>query len=142
MPELFKDVMPSLMIHKKDVFIDDEEKDEFFNKNSYIINRVLSMYIDCVMPANEMNMRYYVDGKLKHDFFINTIKGYKRSFNYAKSIKHSDLDIIKEYYGVGNRIAKEYHSLLTPEQLETIRTKLDKGGTISNNQEKEEWSEK
>lgn len=131
MADLFKDVMPSLMQTKKDVFENDIEKNDFFDKNSYIINKTLSMYVDCVMPANEMNMYYFIDGKLKHDYFINMIRSYKRSFHYSKSKKLTDLEVIKEYYGVGNNTARQYHNLLTSEQLEQLKKRLDKGGVIT-----------
>lgn len=128
MPDLFKEVMPAIMHHKKEVFENDEEKQKFFDEKSFIINRVLSMYMDCVFQANLMNMNNSIDGKLKYDFYLNTLRGYKRPFNYAKSEKFSDLDVIKEYYGISNAKAKEYHSLLTPENIQTLKLRLYKGG--------------
>lgn len=128
MPDLFKEVMPSIMHYKNNVFHDDKEIEEYFNKNFFIINKVLSMYMDCVPAANYLNIYNQLPGKLKHDFLLNIIRGYKRPFNYAKTEKMEDLDIIKEYYCVGNVKAKEYHSLLTHEQLDLIRKKLFKGG--------------
>ena len=108
MPDLFKEVLPSLLQHKKEVFRDDAEKDLFYNRNSYIINKALSMHFDCVLPANEMNKHFSLDGKLKHDFYLNILRGYQRPFNYAKAKKLEDLSIIKEYYGIGNEPAKLY----------------------------------
>lgn len=129
--DLFKDLMPSLMIHKKEVFESDKDKDEFFRNKSFIVNRVLSMYMDCVIPANEMNKFHQLDGKLKFDFFINILRGYKRPYNYAKIRKYSDLEIIKEYYGVGDLRAKEYHDMLSSQQLQEIKKRIDKGGALS-----------
>jgi hypothetical protein len=128
MPDLFKEVLPSLLQHKKEVFRDDAEKDLFYNRNSYIINKALSMHFDCVLPANEMNKHFSLDGKLKHDFYLNILRGYRRPFNYAKAKKLEDLSIIKEYYGIGNEPAKLYQSLLTPEQIEQLKDDLNKGG--------------
>jgi hypothetical protein len=39
-----------------------------------------------------------------------------------------DLDYVKEYYGYSNEKAREALTLLTKEQLEHIKKKLDKGG--------------
>lgn len=128
MPDLFKEYMPSIMWHKNEVFQNDIEKDKFVSDKSYIINRVLSMYIDCIFYSNMMNQYYHLDGKVKHDFYLNSLRGYKRPFNYAKSEKLNDLDVIKEYYGIGNKQAKEYHSLLTPDQIETLKLRLYRGG--------------
>jgi len=128
MPDLFKEVMPSLMHYKNEVFENDAEKEQYFNDKSFMINRILSMYNDCVLYANIMNYYYGLDGKLKNDYYINTLRGYRRSYNYIKALKFEDLDIIKEYYGVNSTKAKEYHSLLTATQLDEIRKRLEKGG--------------
>lgn len=116
------------MRFKNEVFEDEETKEKYMTEKSFIINRVMSMYLDCVIPANMMNLNYHIDGKLKFDFYLNTIRGYKRPFNYASKIKYDDLDIIKEYYGISNAKAKEYHNILTPEQIEEIKHRLNKGG--------------
>lgn len=128
MPDLFKDVMPAIMHHKKNVFVDDDEKRAFLNKSMWPILTTLSMYSDCVMQANVVNMIHHVTSEMKYDFLLNTIRGYKRSYNYAKKQKHSDLSHIAEYYGVNMNIAKQYHDLLSPQDIEEIKTKLDKGG--------------
>jgi hypothetical protein len=39
-----------------------------------------------------------------------------------------DLEYVKEYYGYSNEKAREALTLLTKEQLEHIKEKLDKGG--------------
>jgi Bacteriophage clamp loader A subunit len=130
MPDLFREVLPSIMVNKKEVFVDDREKDKWFLDNSFILIKAISMYLDTAISANIMNVNNHLDGKLKYDYFINTIRGYKRPHSYVKSIKYNadDLEIIKEYYGIGNAQAREYHSLLSPEQIETLRKKLYKGG--------------
>jgi len=38
------------------------------------------------------------------------------------------MDIVKEYYGFSNAKAKEALTLLTKDQIETIRNSLNKGG--------------
>jgi len=130
MPDLFKEALPSIMHTKTQIFIDDLEKNEFYNKNSYIINKALSMHVDCVIPANLMNMFHGLDGKLKHDFFMNSLRGFKRPFAYAKAQKQNldGLNIIKEYYGVSDHKAKEMRLLLNENQLNELRKRLDKGG--------------
>lgn len=130
MPDLFKELLPALMQTKANVFESDEEADAFYLKNSYMVNKALSMHLDCVIQANMMNRFWSLDGKLKHDFFMNVLRGYKRKFNYAKGEKMEDLNIVKEFYNVNNTKAKEYLSLLSNDQLETIRKKLSKGGVV------------
>lgn len=132
MTDLFKEALPSIMHTKKEIFIDDLDKNEFYNKNSYIINKALSMHVDCVIPANLMNMFHGLDGKLKHDFYMNSLRGYKRKFSYAKSQKFDSLNIIKEYYGVNDHKAKEMRILLSDEQMTELTKRLNKGGVMRN----------
>lgn len=129
MPDLFKEVIPSILHTKKQVFETAEEADSFYLKNSYIINKTLSMYADTVFYANLINFFWQLDGKLKHDFFMSVVRGYRRKFNYAKSEKLSNsLKAVKEYYGVSDSKAKEYLSLLNDEQIHEITKRLEKGG--------------
>lgn len=128
MPDLFKEVLPALMQTKSKVFETPEDVDRFYERNSYIILKSLSMYMDCVLQANVINMNYHLDGTLKNDFLLNSIRGYKRKFAYSKKSKLEDLDIVSDYYGVGNEKAKEYLSLLTRENINEIKKRLEKGG--------------
>lgn len=131
MPDLFKEVIPAIMNTKKQVFQNDEEADEYYIKNGYMVNKTLSMYLDCIFPANMINYFWSLDGKMKHDFFLSVIRGYRRSFNYAKAKKtESDLKSVSEYYECSYAKAKEYLSVLDDEQIAIIRKKLEKGGNL------------
>ena len=128
MPDLFKEVIPSILQTKKNVFENDEEMDRYYERNSFIILKTLSMYMDCVLQSNVINYNYHIDGKLKNDFLLNSIRGYKRKFSYQKKTKLDDLEFISEYYGISNEKAKEYVSLLTRENIDEIKKRLEKGG--------------
>ena len=41
----------------------------------------------------------------------------------------SDIEVVKQYYEYSNDKAKQVLSLLSPEQLNIIRQKVNKGGT-------------
>jgi chemotaxis protein CheY-P-specific phosphatase CheC len=41
----------------------------------------------------------------------------------------ADLDIVKEYYNISTEKAKEALTILTEDQLNIIKKKLDKGGS-------------
>ena len=94
----------------------------------YIINRCLSGHIDCVMYANEMNKFSSLDKKLQYDFFINTIRKKKRFSPWLKQEKIKDLEIVKSYYGYSNEKAKQALRILSDEQLNFIKQKLETGG--------------
>ena len=130
--DLFKEALPAIMHTKAEIFVDDIDKNEFYDKNSFIINKALSMHMDCVIPANMMNIFHMLDGKLKHDFYMNTLRAYKRPFSYAKNVKYGDLQVVKEYYGVSNTKAKEMRLLLTDSQVNELKKRLEKGGVNRN----------
>lgn len=113
---------------KADVFESAEETDSYYLKNSYMINKTLSMYSDCILQANYMNYYWSLDGKLKHDFYQNLIRPYKRKFSYFKGDKYNKLDIVKEHYKVNNTKAKEYLELLTDDDLRDLEKAYYKGG--------------
>lgn len=127
-PDLFKEVIPAILDTKKDPFTTNEEKRKYMRDNGFIVLRTLSMYPDCVLQANEMNMFHFIDDNLKFDFLLNTIRGYRRKFNYAKATKYDELNLIKEYYNVSTSVAKQYSKILTPDQLAEIKRKMEKGG--------------
>jgi len=97
--------------------------------NAYIINRGLSYFIDTVLYANEMNMRHQVDGKLQFDYLINTIRPKKRFAKWIKKVSEDDLEVVKTYYGYNNEKARQALTILSDDQLITIRRKLEQGGT-------------
>ena len=94
----------------------------------YIINRCFSGFMDTVLYANEMNMASHLDSKMQYDFFINSIRKRKRFSPWLKKDPLKDLEIVKQYYGYSNEKAKTALGLLTKEQLEFIKSKLNVGG--------------
>jgi len=94
----------------------------------FMINRSLSYFPDTVLFANEMNANHHLDKKLQFHFLINTIRKRKRFSKWAKPIKESDLEVVKEYYGYSNEKAKQALSLLSDEQINLLKQKVYKGG--------------
>jgi hypothetical protein len=95
----------------------------------YIINKCMSGHIDCIMFANEMNMYPGLDKKLQYDFYINIVRKRKRFSPWLRKDKIKDLDAVKSYYGYSNEKAQQALRLLTTEQLDYIKKKLDVGGS-------------
>jgi hypothetical protein len=95
----------------------------------YIINRCLSGHIDCIMYANEINLYNHLDKKLQYDFFINIIRIKKRFSPWVKKEKIKDIDYVKSYYGYSNEKAEQALKILSKEQINFIKQKLDIGGT-------------
>jgi hypothetical protein len=84
--------------------------------------------MDTIMYANEMNQYQGLDKKLQYDFFINIVRPRKRFSPWGKKQKVKDLELVKQYYGYSTEKALQALRILSPEQLEIIRDKLNKGG--------------
>ena len=95
---------------------------------TYIINRCLSSFTDTVLFANEMNKNPHLPKRLQYDFYINSVKPRKRFSPWGKQDKVKDLDVVKQYYGYSNEKAKQALRILSPTQLDYIKSKLNKGG--------------
>jgi hypothetical protein len=106
------------------------ENDELAEKSypAYLVNKGLSYFPDTILYANEMNQYSFVDNKLQYSYLINSIRPLKRFAKWAKKEDSNDLDAVKEYYGYSNEKASQALSLLSVEQLDTIKEQLQKGG--------------
>ncbi len=94
----------------------------------YIINRCLSGHLDCVLFANEMNRYHFLDKDMQFNFYINILRKRKRFSPWVRKEKVSDLEFVKSYYGYNNEKASQALKILSKEQLDYIKQKLDTGG--------------
>lgn len=121
-----KHYLNSINYDKVNLMDADEESERQYPP--YIINRCFSGFMDTVLYANEMNMASHLDNKMQYDFYINSIRKRKRFSPWLKKDPLKDLEIVKQYYGYSNEKAKTALGLLTKEQLEFIKSKLNVGG--------------
>lgn len=120
------DFVKEILQGKKQLIVDDLSEKEY---NPFIINRSLSYHKDCVMYANEMNRRHFLDKKLQNDFLLNTVRSQKRPFTkWVKVEKGDNIDAIKLYFGFSDTKAREALGLLTEEQIYELRKKTSIGG--------------
>jgi hypothetical protein len=105
------------------------DNDELSEKSyaPFLTNKSLSYFTDTLLYANEMNRMHFLDNKLQYEFFLNSIRKKKRFAKWAKADKNDDLVMISEYYQISLSKAKEAIRILTPEQLSTIRNKMEQG---------------
>lgn len=95
----------------------------------YIVNKILSMFYDTIMNANEMNGFHFLPKKMQFHYFINSIRKRKRfGGKWITQTKLKNLEYVKEYYGYSNEKAKQALSILSDKQIEEIKTTLTKGG--------------
>ena len=107
-----------------------DTEDEIWEKKypPFIVNKALSGFPDTIMYANEMNQNHHLDKKLQFDFLLNSIRKRKRFTPWLKAKKVSNLEYVKEFYGYSNEKAKSALTILTKEQIKTIKNSLFKGG--------------
>ena len=121
-----KDYLNSINQTKE--YLMDEDPGWEKNYPSFVINKCMSQHLDTIMIANEMNQYPGLDRKMQYDFFINIVRPRKRFSPWGKKQKVKDLELVKEFYGYSTEKAMQAMRILSPDQLEIIRDKLNKGG--------------
>ena len=130
MPDLFKEIVPSILEKRKNVF---ETEADYKDYVPYVVNRSLSYHLDCILPVNDMNLYPGLDKDMQYQYLLNSIRPMKRKFQpWQKSKKEENIDCVKEYFGYSNAKAKEALRILTDEQIAEIKIKTDKGGVKNN----------
>jgi hypothetical protein len=120
------DYVNAILQNKKQLIIDEITEKDY---TPFLVNRSLSYHKDCVLYANEMNRRHFIDKKLQNDFLLNTVRSQKRPFaKWVKSEKSDDLECIKTVYGFSETKAREASRLLSKEQIQQLKEKTQTGG--------------
>ena len=126
MPDLFKDIIPSILQTKKNVLQDEIDVKDY---TPFVVNRALSYHMDCILYANEMNLYSEIGKDLQYQYLLNTIRSMKRKFQpWQKASADKDLECVKEYFGYSNQKAKEALRILNDEQIAEIKATTIKGG--------------
>ena len=122
-----KDWLNSINFNKKDLI----EEDPSISKDypPYIVNRCLSGHLDCIMFVNEMNMYPNLDKDMQYSFYLNTLRKKKRFSPWLRKDKVTDLQCVKEYYGYSNEKASQALKILSKQQIDYIKQRLETGGS-------------
>ena len=121
-----KDWLNSINFNKKNLI--EEDPSTIKDYAPYIINRCLSGNIDSILFANEMNKYSFLDKDMQYSFYLNTLRKKKRFSPWLRKDKVTDLEIVKQYYGYSNEKALQALRILTPDQINFIKQRLDTGG--------------
>jgi hypothetical protein len=121
------DYVKAISYTKEDMIVDDITEKDY---NPFIVNRALSMGIDTVLQANEMNQRHHLSKKLQFDFLLNSISKRKRFDKWQKANKSEELDYVRAYYNYSYPKAIAALSVLSNQQIETIKKKIDNKGGV------------
>ena len=85
--------------------------------------------MDAVLFVNQMNMHSHLNKDMQYKFLLNSLRKRKRYSPWLKKEKVKDLEAIKSYYGYSNEKALQSLKILTREQIDFIKQRLDVGGT-------------
>jgi len=108
----------------------DSENDALSEKayEPWLVNNALSYFPDTILYANEMNVRHELDKRPQYEYLINSIRPKKRWSKWVKNASNEELELVCNYYGCNKIIGQEYLSLLSSEQIQTIKEEQDTGG--------------
>jgi hypothetical protein len=121
-----KDWLNSINFTKENLM--EQDPDSKKDYAPYIINRCLSGHLDCILFVNEMNKYSFLDKDLQYNFYLNTLRKKKRFSPWLRKDKVTDLECIKTYYGYSNEKTSQALKILSNEQIEFIKQRLDTGG--------------
>jgi len=120
------DYVNAILQNKKQLIVDEITEKDYA---PFLVNRSLSYHKDCILYANEMNRRHFIDKKLQNDFLLNTVRSQKRPFaKWIKSEKSDDLECIKTIFGFSDTKAREALRLLSKEQIQQLKEQTQTGG--------------
>ena len=121
-----KDWLNSINFTKENLLEDSSTVSEY---PPYIINRCLSGHLDCVLFANEMNKYSFLDKDMQYTFYLNTLRKKKRFSPWLRKEQVTDLQCVKQYYGYSNEKASQALKILSQQQLDYIKQRLETGGS-------------
>ena len=123
------DYVSSITYNKNDMMTG-TENDELAESsyNPYLTNKSLSYFPDTLLYANEINVLNHIDNKLQYSYLLNSIRPKKRFSKWVKKQEDIDIEAIKEYYKYSTAKAEAALSLLSPQQINEIKKRLNKGG--------------
>lgn len=123
------DIITDLISKKQGIAVVDGELDKSYLP--FLINRAISMHVDLVLFANEMNIAHQLDKRIQHDFYFYGIDKKYRKSDWAKQWKKSedeDFQAVQEYFDFGDSKTKAALRILTSDQIDEIKRRVCKGG--------------
>ncbi len=94
----------------------------------YVVNRSLSYHLDSVLFANEMNRFSHLNPRFQYLFYLYSLKKRDRRSRWIKKEDSENLQAVKIYYDYSDRKAYEALSILSKDEIEYIKNKLENCG--------------
>jgi hypothetical protein len=122
-----KDWLNSINSTKKDLL--EEDPKEIKSYPPYIINKILSSHLDCILFVNQMNIYNFLDKDMQYYFYLNTLRKKRRYSPWIHKDKINDIECVKKYYGYSNEKAQQVLKILSKDQINYIKKQFEIGGT-------------
>ena len=122
------DYVNSINFSKKNL-MRNTENDELAERDyvPFLTNKSLSYFTDTLLYANEMNKYHFLDKKLQYEFYLNSIRKKKRFAKWAKAEDNDEVIMISEFYKYSPQKAKAALKVLSKEEKDIIRNKMENG---------------
>lgn len=115
---------------KGEILIQTESDEKIYTP--YVVNKALSFSQQNIFLVDLMNTGRNLSGKMQYHFYYNVIPKSKKFDPWLKSNTPKDSDelvlMISEYFCINKSLAKQYLSMMPSEEVDIIKTKMDKGG--------------
>lgn len=104
---------------------------------AYAVNKGMSMGMDMILLANEMNRLHGLDNDAQYRYYLLKVRKGKRRNTWAKAAAKDDLNLVAQYYQCNRDIARQFLKLLSTEDLKAIQAKYETGGKSTKSKKKD-----
>ncbi len=98
--------------------------------NPWIVNKALSMYVDSIMYANDMNVNHYLDKDVQYAYHLNSVRAMNRKHTWFKSTSDEDLKVVTNHFQCNNIRALEIMKIIGAKGIDLIKKNDVTGGVV------------
>lgn len=120
------DFVNSINSSKKEDLLNSSEVSET-DYVPFVVNKSFSYFPETLLYANELNKYPFLDNKLQYHYLLNSIRPGKRYTKWVKRDNVEDIDAVKEYFKYNTEKALQALSILTIDNMNYIKEKLQRG---------------
>lgn len=98
----------------------------------FVVNKTLSYIPDSLFVVNILNKMPNLTKKMQYDYLFYSLKKKQRfgKWHKDKIIDSENIKIIKDYYGYSDKKAIEVEKILTQDQINNLKNRLNTGENI------------
>jgi len=120
------DYLKDLNKEKRNLLREDPSSESDYSP--YIINRILSNFLDTVLLVQEVNKFPNITKQQHYDYLIHAIRPKNRFAKTPKITKEDGFYAIKEWFGYNDERTFEAMQILDDDEIEDIKSKMFTGG--------------